>query len=374
MYRSKDGDKMKSEDNYYLAALARCRGLGSRNIQKLLSRFASAAAIWQASLETLSAVGKMSFAQAQNLAVFRKENPDLPEQLAEQCQRLGISLCTITQESYPNILKEIYDPPVVLYYRGILQPEAARVAMVGARRFTPYGEGIALEFGKQLAAAGLTIVSGAARGIDTASHKGAMKSGRTVAVLGCGVDVAYPAENKRLLREIPERGGVVLSEYGPGTKPLPVFFPARNRIISGLSQGTLVVEAARHSGSLITAELSLSEGRDVFAIPGSIYSATSQGCNHLIQQGAKLVQEPADILMEYGLSAPPKQKARRQFTPEERQIWQVLSFEHPLTIDEIFDSLPNGEMSNLAFLLLQMELKGIVIENELHAYRRAERE
>ncbi len=365
---------MKSEDSYYLAALARCRDLGSRNIQKLLEKFPSAASIWQAPLEALRLEGGMSSHRVQNLAVFRKENPALPEQLAEQCQRLGINLCSIIQSEYPNILKEIFDPPVVLYYRGLWQPAAERVAMVGARRFTPYGEGIALEFGRQLAAAGLTVVSGAARGIDTASHKGALKAGRTVAVLGCGVDVAYPAENKRLLQEIPERGGVVLSEYGPGTNPLPIFFPARNRIISGLSKGTLVVEAARHSGSLITAELSLSEGRDVFAIPGSIYSTTSQGCNHLIQQGAKLVQEPADILVEYGIAAPPKQKIRRQFTPEERQIWQVLSFEHPLTIDEIFDSLPNGEMSNLAFLLLQMELKGFVIENELHAYRRAERE
>ena len=374
MYRSKDGDRMKSEDNYYLAALARCRGLGSRNIQKLLGKFPSAAAIWQAPREALYLVGGLSSQQVQNLLRFRKENQLLPEQLAEQCQRLGISLCSITQGNYPNILKEIFDPPVVFYYRGQLQPEAVRVAMVGARRFTPYGESTALEFGKQLAAAGLTVVSGAARGIDTASHKGALKTGRTVAVLGCGVDVAYPAENKRLLQEIPERGGVVLSEYGPGTIPLPIFFPARNRIISGLSQGTLVVEAARHSGSLITAELSLSEGRDVFAIPGSIYSTTSQGCNHLIQQGAKLVQEPVDVLVEYGLAAPPKAKMKRQFTPEERQIWQVLSFEHPLTIDEIFDSLPDGEMSNLAFLLLQMELKGLVIENELHAYRRAERE
>ena len=365
---------MKSEDSYYLAALARCHGLGSRNIQKLLGKFPSAASIWQATLEALSLEGGLSSNQVQNLAAFRQENPAMPEQLAEQCQRLGIKLCSITQSDYPNILKEIFAPPLVLYYRGRWQPEADRVAMVGARRFTPYGEGIALEFGRQLAAAGLTVVSGAARGIDTASHKGALKAGRTVAVLGCGVDVAYPAENKRLLREIPERGGVVLSEYGPGTNPLPIFFPARNRIISGLSRGTLVVEATRHSGSLITAELSLSEGRDVFAIPGSIYSATSQGCNHLIQQGAKLVQEPADILVEYGLAVPPKQKTRRQYTPEEGQVWQVLSFEHSLTIDEIFDSLPDGEMSNLAFLLLQMELKGLVIENELHAYRRAERE
>lgn len=365
---------MKSEDTYYLAALARCRGLGSKKMQQLLTAFPSAAVIWNAAEEALQVEGGLSPQQANGLVSFRRLHSDLPEKLAEQCQSLGIGLCSIMQKNYPNILKEIFDPPMVIYYRGTLQPEAERVAMVGARRFTPYGERIAQDFGEQLAAAGLTVVSGAARGIDTASHKGAMKRGRTVAVLGCGVDVAYPSENRRLLQEIPDRGGVVLSEYGPGTEPLPIFFPARNRIISGLSRGTLVVEAAQRSGSLITAEMALTEGRDVFAIPGSIYSTASQGCNQLIQQGAKLVLKPLDILMEYGLAAVPKKKTKRQFTPEERQIWQVLSFEHPLTIDEIFDSLPDGEMSNLAFQLLQMELKGLVIENELHAYRRAERE
>ena len=365
---------MKSEDNYYLAALARCRGLGSRNIQKLLGKFPSAAAIWQAPREALYLVGGLSSQQMQNLLRFRKENQLLPEQLAEQCQRLGISLCSITQGNYPNILKEIFDPPPVLFYRGELQPQAERIAMVGARRFTPYGEGIALELGERLASAGITVVSGAARGIDTAAHKGALKSGRTVAVLGCGVDVVYPAENRRLLAQIVEAGGVVISEYGPGTQPLPAFFPARNRIISGLSRGTVVVEAASRSGSLITAQLALNEGRDVFAVPGSIYSATSQGCHQLIQQGAKLVQCPDDILEEYGLVAPPKPRKVRRFTPAERQVWQVLSFERPLSLDEIIQSLPDGEMSNLAFILLQMELKGLVIENELHAYRRAERE
>lgn len=365
---------MESEDKYYLAAAARCQGIGSRILRKLMQRFASAREIWEADCTALIQQGAMTAGLAQRLEYFRRGQPQLPERLAEECRAAGIRLCAMQQEEYPFILKEIFDPPPVLYYRGTLQPDAERIAVVGSRKFTPYGEGIALEFAERLASAGLTVVSGAARGIDTASHKGALKSGRTVAVLGCGADVAYPAENRRLLQEIAESGGAVISEYGPGTKPLPAFFPARNRIISGLSRGTAVVEAARRSGSLITAEMALSEGRDVYAVPGSIYSVSSQGCNRLIQQGAKLVQQPEDILEEYGLSAPPKPKKNRSLTPEERQVWQVLSFEHPLSMDEILESLPNGEIANLAFVLLQMELKGLVTENELHAYRRAERE
>lgn len=365
---------MESEDKYYLAAAARCKGIGSCMLRQLMQRFASAREIWEADCAALVRQGAMRAEMAQRLERFRREEPQLPEQLAEQCRAAGIRLCSMQQEEYPFILKEIFDPPPVLYYRGTLQPAAERMAMVGSRKFTPYGEGIALEFAERLAAAGLTVVSGAARGIDTASHKGALKSGRTVAVLGCGADVAYPSENKRLLQEIAESGGAVISEYAPGTKPLPAFFPARNRIISGLSRGAVIVEAARRSGSLITAEMALAEGRDVYAVPGSIYSASSQGCNRLIQQGAKLVQQPEDILEEYGLSAPPKPKKSRSFTPEERQVWQVLSFEHPLSMDEIIESLPDGEIANLAFILLQMEFKGLVIENELHAYRRAERE
>ncbi len=188
--------------------------------------------------------------------------------------------------------------------------------------------------------------------------------------------LSYPPENRQLLANIAASGGAIISEYGPGIKPLPAFFPARNRIISGLSRGTLVVEAAKHSGSLITAEMAINEGRDVFAIPGSIYAKSSQGCNHLIQQGAKLVQQPADIIEEYLLPAENnKEKTVPQvaLSLEERALYQVLSYDHPLSIDEIMLSLADADVANIAFLLLQMELKGVVIENEMHAYRRAER-
>jgi DNA processing protein len=172
-----------------------------------------------------------------------------------------------------------------------------------------------------------------------------------------------------------EGGGALLSEYAPGTQPLPAYFPARNRIIAGLSLGTVVVEAAKRSGSLITAELALSEGREVFAVPGSIFSAMSQGCNQLLKEGARMASSVEDVLEELGLLAEEKKpRVEPQLTPEQRRVYQVLSYEHPLTMDEIIECLPEGEVSTLSFLLLQMEMEGIVVENELHAYRRAERE
>lgn len=365
---------MALEDKFYLAALARCSGVGSIAVQQLVTAFGTAGRAWGASATELAMVGRLQPRLADRLAAFAAASPDLPEELAASCEQLGVSLVSLYEEEYPTALREIFDPPPVLYVRGTLVTDTGRIGMVGSRRYTPYGEGLATELAERLAAAGLTVVSGAARGIDTFSHRGALKSGRTVAVLGCGIDVAYPSENRRLLREIAESGGAVISEYGPGTQPLPAFFPARNRIIAGLSRGVVVVEAAKRSGSLITAELALAEGRDVFAVPGSVYSTTSQGCNVLIQRGAKLVQDATDILEDYGLVAPPKRKKSVKLTPDERAVYQVLSFEHPLSLDEIVMSLPDGEISNLAFLLLGLELKGLVIENELHAYRRAERE
>lgn len=364
---------MDAKQDFYLAALSTCPGLGSRRLGALLEKQPDAEVLWHMPAQEMYHLVKMPSGLLATLTSLRQAQPDLPKRLAEACQRRQVHICTLQDESYPYLLKEIFSPPAVLYYRGTLMPKAMRIAMVGSRRFSPYGEALALEFGEQLAAAGLTVVSGAARGIDTRSHRGALKTGRTVAVLGCGIDVIYPPENRRLLDEIAEQGAVI-SEYGPGVQPLPAFFPARNRIISGLSAGTLVVEAAARSGSLITAEMALNEGREVYALPGSVFSKTSEGCHHLIQQGAKLVTKPGEILRDFGIVQEMLPKKKLKMTPEERKVYQVLSFEHPLSADEILLSLPDGEMPNLSFTLLQMELKGLIIENELHAYRRAERE
>ena len=361
------------EDRYYLAALLQCRHIGSVRMRRLCGAATSAKELWAMSPAALQATRVLSDTLAEELARHIKTHPDLPEQIEADCARQNVSLMTIDDPLYPIILREIFDPPMVLYYRGTLVPDARRIGMVGARKFTAYGEAAAMEFAERLAAAGVTIVSGAARGIDTRAHRGALRGGRTVAVLGCGVDIAYPSENRRLLAQIIESGGAVISEYAPGTQPLPVFFPARNRIISGLSEGTLVIEAAKRSGSLITAEMALSEGRDVYAIPGSIYSPQSSGCHNLIRAGASLVESAQEILEDMRLAAPPKRSVRDQLTPEEARIYQVLSFDRALSMDEILDSMPEHGAANIPLLLLQMQLKGIITENEMHAYRRVER-
>ena len=361
---------------FYMAAVARCPGMGSVRLQELVDFMGSAQAVWESQTGDWQVPGIGGKLKGQ-FEDFRKGKRDLPQQVQEECARLGIRLLTIREEDYPPMLREIYEAPAILYVKGTIQKEAPRVAMVGARRFSPYGEAVAKSFGAGLAKAGLTVVSGGARGIDTASHRGALQvhGGRTVAVFGCGVDVIYPPENRRLFATIVERGGALISEYVPGTQPLPAFFPSRNRIIAGLSKGTVVVEAARRSGSLITAELALSEGREVFAVPGSIFSSTSEGCHHLLKEGAAMASSVEDVLEGLGLMAGEKKPRQEpKLTPEQRRVYQVLSFEHPLTIDEIIECLPDEEVSSLSFVLLQMEMEGLVVENELHAYRRAERE
>lgn len=365
---------------FYQAALLQAHGIGPAALRQLLKEAGSAEAAWQESRQ----LAALTEEQRDALAKLKKRSPELPQRMAEQAERAGIKAVTEQDALYPAELKEIFSPPPVLFYRGRLEPQARRLAIVGSRRMSRYGKSVAQELAEGLAAAGVTVVSGAARGIDTAAHTGALQKGRTVAVLGCGADVVYPSENGKLLAQIAETGAV-LSEYPPGTRPLAAFFPARNRIISGLSAGTVVVEAAEKSGSLITAELALSEGRDVFAVPGSIYSATSSGCNRLIQQGAKLVLSVEDILSEYAWGRPeeaqPQAKSEllAQLMPEELAVLRVLppfaSPEQALSTDEIIFRLHGSmEAANIAFLLLQMELKGLIEEDENHAYSRVIKE
>ena len=305
----------------------------------------------------------------------------MPEEIAEACEKQDIRVLVRDDEEYPAILREIARPPLALFVRGNPIPDAERIAVVGSRAASQYGKRVAEEIAMGVASRGVTVVSGAAQGIDSAAHKGALRAGRTVAVLGCGVDVVYPKSNAKLIAEIAETG-VVLSEYPPGTQPFPAFFPQRNRIISGLCRGTLVVEAAERSGWLITAELALSEGRDVFAVPGSIYSDLSRGCHRLIQQGAKLAASAEDILSEYAWAGKEPSRAQQRslfeeeapegLSEEEKAVYAILPKEEALSVDEIIYRLHGrGDASNVAFLLLQMQLKGLVVEDESRAYSRA---
>ena len=363
------------------AALLSASGVGISGAERLALHAGGPREAWAA--DAVLARRCLGEDGAAALLALRRDKPELPETIAEASAKRGVRILTQEDGEYPAVLREIAKPPLALFVRGNLVPDAERIAMVGSRHASSYGRHAAEEIAMGLAKTGVTVVSGAARGIDTASHKGAIRTGRTVAVLGCGADVAYPKENARLLDEIASSGAVI-SEYPPGTKPLPAFFPQRNRIISGLCRGTVVVEAAERSGSLITAEFALSEGRDVFAVPGSIYSDTSRGCNRLIQQGAKLVAAVEDILEEYpwaqGMLAREKQTELfgddmpDGLSEEEQKVYALLSKEEALTVDDIIYRMHGrGNASNVAFLLLQMELKGFVEEDENHAYSRAVR-
>lgn len=359
-------------ERYYLAAIQMCHGMGNANLSKLLAQGITAESMWKSQGEVLIGT-ELQDELIKSFETSSREFSDRPFRIREDCEKKGISLCGINDKDYPESLKNIYNPPLLLFYKGRLRPDVPRLAMVGSRKCSPYGRAVASRLSAEVAAAGITIVSGAAYGIDTEAHKGALTTGRTVAVLGCGPDIAYPSSNRRLLQEILEKG-VIISEYVPGTKPLPAFFPARNRIISGLCQGTLVVEAAMHSGSLITASFAIEEGRNVYAVPGGIFSDTSKGCNKLIQQGAILVQEAEDILREYGLETMadrPKDNIQENLSREDRLILKILSADVPMTVDEIICRLGSNGVSNIMFLLLQLEMKGLVEETDSHAYVRS---
>ncbi len=274
-----------------------------------------------------------------------------------------IKKISIEDKNYPRLLKEIKEPPKILYVKGEIFSEENCFGIVGTRRCTGYGKQIAEELAADLIDAGLTIVSGMAKGIDTVAHRETVKRGkRTIAVLGSGIDERsiYPQENLKLAREIVKNGGAVISEFPPGDKGLPFHFPQRNRIISGLSLGVLVVEAKMKSGAMITASWAADQGRDVFAIPGPINMPTSDGPNYLIKQGAKLVTDINDILEE--LNLPLKNLGQKQIkieaeTPEEEKILETLE-EGPLHIDKIIEKTKlNANVIFSTLLLMEVQRK-----------------
>ena len=361
--------KNKMDDKYFLAAIQATKGIGGSAMKKLLAAFGTGEAIWEANTKDIIAQTNISASAALELDIFRNENKDAPQKIRDDCERVGVTLCSLLDDNYPAYLKEIYNPPLILYVRGTLTPNERGIAIVGSRDPSPYGANVAERFAEELATKGVTVVSGAARGIDAAAHRGALRAGRTIAVLGCGVDIAYPAANRDLLREITTKGAVV-SEYPLGSRPLAGNFPARNRIISGLAQGTLVVEAGEKSGALITAKFALDENRDVFAVPGSIFSPQSVGCHRLIQQGAKLVADVGDILEEYG-ETPKEEPPKVEMTDEEAAVYEFLSYEEPTSIDEIIMRTGNDNLPQVSALLLDMTLKGLIAETTPQSYVRA---
>lgn len=335
------------------------KGIGAVRMQALQQYFGDLSIAWQAPIEGLISAG-LSTKVAEN--VLRMRNGVDLEKYLETIQRKGIQVLIKEDETYPERLKQIDQPPPVLYVRGNFVPEDTwAVAVVGTRRVTIYGRQVAAEVASCLAANGITVVSGLARGVDAVAHDAALKAGgRTLAVLGSGVDRIYPPENTRLAEQIIAQGAV-LSDYAPGTPPDGINFPPRNRIISGLSLGVVVVEAGEESGALITAEFAADQGRDVFAVPGNIQAPQSKGTNKLIQDGAHPLLRAEDILDVLQLKQVPQQRSARTNLPAdstEARLMAVLS-PQPLYIDEI-RAQAGLPIEKVSATLTMMELKGMV--------------
>lgn len=359
---------MTSEIKYWLA-LAKVKGIGNITCKALIDEFRDPKTVFEASLKKLEEVPGIGKKTALSIKGFKEW--DWVEKEIALIEKHDVKFLTPRHTDFPKALLSITDPPCYLYVKGtICKQDENAIAVVGTRLPTQYGVSAAENISRELAGAGITIVSGMARGIDSAAHRGAIAGkGRTIAVLGSGIDVIYPPENKKLYADIMANGAVV-SEFPMATPPTATNFPQRNRIISGLVRGVLVVEASEKSGSLITAGLALDYGRDVFALPGNTTSFKSKGTNKLIKQGAKLVEDAKDILEELSISVgaglkpastihhTPK-KALPPLSSEEGKIISLL--DEPCFIDTIIQKtgLPAPKVSAL---LLDMELKGLVLQ------------
>ncbi|PIE59449.1 MAG: DNA-protecting protein DprA [Desulfobulbus propionicus] len=339
-------------------------GLGPVRINRLVDHFHSPRAILHAADDVLAQTGLRTCA-IRSISDERsgKQSEAKAVRELERIQALGVSLVSRQCSRYPPLLKEIADPPPILYYKGMLPAITCPViAIVGSRAATEYGKRTASNLAGQLTQSGIAVVSGGAYGVDTAAHRGVLnKNGLTIAVFGCGIDVVYPKPNRQLFTEI-ERSGAVVSEYPLGTKPEGFRFPERNRIISGLAAGIIVVEASLRSGALITARLALDQGRDLFAVPGRIDSPKSYGCHRLIQQGALLVQSVEDVLETLSLKKA-REKTEKDplaedswFSDSEQKVLSTLDA-YPVDIDTI-SRVSGIAASEIHGVLLQLELKG----------------
>jgi DNA processing protein len=346
-----------------LLQLLSVAGIGPARVRALVGHFRSAQAVLAAPVHALCQVEGIERALAENIR--QADNQAVAEKQLETADKQQCRMLSFWDAEFPAILKKIYDPPVVLFVNGELRPEDENaLAVVGTRTPTEYGKIVAERLTAALVGHRVTIVSGLARGVDTVAHQTALKSGgRTVAVLGSGLDVIYPPENRRVAQEISQHGAVI-SEYFFGAKPDAVNFPRRNRIISGLTLGTIVVEAGESSGALITAQAALEHGREVFAVPGSIFSPKSLGPNRLIQEGAKLITSVDDILVElpqqYDMfsQSPIAAPSAIQFNENEQKIMSLLSHE-PVHID-LLSRQASMPASQLLAVLLDLEFKNAV--------------
>jgi len=342
-------------------------GIGHLLCKRLIDRFESPQNVIQAPEQDLLQVSGLT--RRHVLAIKNHRLPDNIETELRMIARKNYRIVTLTDPDYPRLLREIPDPPPILYVYGRLEGDSANLAVVGSRHATGYGLNTTKDLCESLVAYNMTIVSGMARGIDTAAHEGALAAGgRTIAVLGSGLEQIYPAQNRKLFHRIAENGAVV-SEFSLMAKPEAHHFPIRNRVISGMSLGTVVVEATKKSGSLITARLAAEQNREVFAVPGSIQSFKSTGTHTLIKQGAKLVEHAGDILEELAglvqFSAGPEKKAAGkpamdlpELSADESRVFQALE-PYPMHVDVLARKL-SLEPGKLLSILLNLELNGVI--------------
>lgn len=375
---------VSTEEELYWLALKLVPGLGTRRAGQLIDTFRSPELVFRASRSELEASG-LPGSVAQSIASGCTFDEAVEQQ--GKLRACGAQLITIGNGDYPPLLREIYDPPVVLYARGnVALLQRTLLAVVGTRRPTPYGLAAAERLSADLASAGLIITSGMARGIDTAAHRGALSvSAPTIAVFGCGVDVVYPSENRKLAEQIAKEG-LIVSEFAMGAVAFPQNFPIRNRIVSGASVGLLVVEGAQYSGSAITARLALDQGREVFAVPGNITSKMSWGPNLLIKQGAKLVQDWNDVVVDLppairrrlidegqqrlldlggepqAVSANGNADRGLGVGPESetsRRILQALKVDVPVHLDDLIETMERFSTSEIIAALFELEMLGL---------------
>ncbi len=354
------------EERTAYIALNMISELGPVTVRALIETLGSPQAVFAAGVDQLTRAKGVGAERAQAI-ISQRDTIDVADEIAK-AKQLGAHMVTPLDDEYPDSLKEIHDPPLALYVRGELKStDQHAIAMVGSRRCTHYGRTVADRLAYQLAKVGYTVVSGLARGIDTAAHQGSLKGGgRTIAVLGGALDCLYPAENEKLADAIAKQGAVI-SEYPLGREPDRTTFPYRNRIVSGLSMGVVVVEAPRKSGSLITVDMAMEQGRSVFAVPGRIDTPSAAGCHMLIKNGAKLVEGVDDVLEEFEMLIPPAKReaaataTRRpevHLSGDEESIVRALG-EGGLDVDAL---ARQAELSSakVSSLLLGLEMKRVV--------------
>lgn len=358
-------------------ALNMTPGVGPRAATKLLSKFGSADAVFHGRRSELES---LRLRPETTESIIKREFHEKAETELDRVKRLGGDVLILDDGSYPALLREIDDPPPVLYVMGDWQScfDQPCVGVIGSRMCSTYGENASEMLARHLASRGITVISGLARGIDTAAHRGAMRGqGRTIAVMGTGIDSVYPKENNGLVREILASGGCLVTQFPLGAPPLKDNFPYRNRIISGLSLGVLIVEASERSGSLITARLAMEQNREVMAVPGNITSGNSFRTNYLIKSGAKLVQQWQDVVAELpsdiaaamlppkiDTSAPDVSKRQSELTPadmseNERKVWDLLAPDESTHIDALLETsgLSFGDLNNA---LVGLDIRGLI--------------